>query len=71
MTSQIRRIAKVLRANKRGAGITPDRLAQLAGVPKTSVYKRIHDLRNESGQEIYSNFRTVDGRTVMYYRIYA
>lgn len=69
MSTQLRRVAKVLRANSRGAGITPAKLAKLAGVSKDTVYKRVADLRQEPGREIFSNYRVVNGQKKMYYRI--
>lgn len=71
MSTQLRRVAKILRANTHGAGITPGKVAKLAGVSKTTVYKRVADLRNEPGRKIYSNFRTVKGQRQMFYRIAA
>ena len=69
--SQLTRVAKQLRLNTEGPGITPSKLAKLAGVPKDSVYRRVYDLRVLEGREIYSNFRTVKGRRQMFYRIAA
>lgn len=71
MSTQLRRVAKILRANARGPGITPGKVAQLAGVSKNTVYKRVADLRNEPGRMIYSNFRIVNGQKKMFYRIAA
>lgn len=69
--SQLTKVAKYLRRNTEGAGISPANLARLAGVPRESVYKRVHDLRVLEGREIYSNYRTVKGRRKMFYRIAA
>lgn len=69
--SQLSRVAKVLRANTKTPGITPAKLAKLAGCPKASVAKRISDLRNIEGHTIYSNFRTVNGVRKMFYRLAA
>lgn len=69
MSTQLRRVAKALRANSRGAGITPAKLAKLAGVSKDTVYKRVADLRQEPGRRIFSNYRVVNGQKKMYYRI--
>lgn len=66
--SQLARVAKVLRSNNTGPGITAAAVAKASGVPKTSVYKRVSDLRNVEGRTIYSNFRNVNGRRKMYYR---
>lgn len=68
-SSQLARVAKVLRANSNGVGISVGMLAKLAGVSKSTVYKRIADLRTESGRVIYSNYRKVNGSRKLFYRI--
>lgn len=67
--SQLSKVAKVLRRNNTGAGITAAKIAKLTGAPKDSVYKRVYDLRVMEGKEIYSNYRTVNGKRKLYYRI--
>lgn len=67
--SQLSRVAKQLRRHSDGVGITVAKLAKLSGVPKESVYKRVNDLRNEEGKTIYSNYRIVNGKRTMFYRI--
>ena len=67
--SQLSKVAKVLRQNNKGAGITVAQITRLTGVPKSSVSKRVYDLRTVEGKTIYSNFRTVNGKRKMYYRI--
>jgi predicted transcriptional regulator len=69
--SQLSKVAKVLRQNTKGAGITVAQIARLAGVPKTSVSKRVYDLRTLEGKTIYSNYRTVNGKRKMFYRFAA
>lgn len=69
--SHLSRVAKVLRANTKGAGITAGRLAQLAGLSKDAVYKRVYDLRSIEGKTIYSNYRVVNGKRKMFYRFAA
>jgi len=69
--SQLSKVAKVLRSNNKGAGITVAQVARLAGIPKTSVAKRVYDLRTIEGKTIYSNYRTVNGKRKMYYRFAA
>lgn len=69
--SHLSRVAKVLRTNTKGAGITVGRLAQLSGLSKTAVYKRVSDLRNVKGHAIYSNYRNVNGKRKMFYRFAA
>lgn len=67
--SHLSRVAKHLRRNTTGPGITPGKLAFLAGIPKNAVYKRVSDLRVIEGKEIFSNFRTVNGKRKMFYRM--
>lgn len=67
--SQLSKVAKALRQNNKGAGITVAQITRLTGVPKSSVSKRVYDLRAVEGKTIYSNFRTVNGKRKMYYRI--
>ena len=69
--SQLAKIEKHLRKNSSGAGITPEKLAKLAGVSKDVVYKRVSDLRNLQGMTIYSNHRTVKGQKQLFYRFAA
>ncbi len=69
--SHLSRVAKVLRRNTSGAGITAGRLAQLTGLSKDAVYKRVYDLRTLEGKTIYSNYRTVNGKRKMFYRFAA
>lgn len=69
--SQLSKVAKHLRRHNTGPGITAAKLAKLSGVPKESVYKRVHDLRTLEGKAIYSNFRMVNGQRTMFYRIAA
>jgi DNA-binding IclR family transcriptional regulator len=70
--SQIDRIMNFLgRADSRkGKGVTAARIVKFTGVPKSNVYKRIHDLREE-GHRIYSNTKLVNGSRKMYYRLAA
>jgi predicted transcriptional regulator len=69
--SQLSKVAKVLRQNNKGAGITVAQVARLTGVPKTSVSKRVYDLRTLEGKTIYSNYRMVNGTRKMFYRFAA
>lgn len=69
--SQLSKVAKVLRQNTKGAGITVAQIARLTGVPKASVSKRVYDLRTLDGKTIYSNYRKVNGKRKMYYRFAA
>jgi predicted transcriptional regulator len=69
--SQLSKVAKVLRQNTKGAGITVAQIARLTGVPKDSVRKRVSDLRNLEGKTIYSNYRNVNGKRKMFYRFAA
>jgi len=69
--SQLSKVAKVLRQNNKGAGITIAQITRLTGVPKSSVSKRVYDLRTLEGKTIYSNYRNVNGKRKMYYRFAA
>ena len=69
--SQLSRVAKVLRKHSHGAGVTVAKVAELAGVSKSTVYKRVADLRQEPGRVIYSNYRMVNGQRKLHYRIAA
>lgn len=66
--SQIGRIEKVLLANNEYPGLTAAQVAKKAGVSRSTVYKRVSDLRNLHGMRIYSNTRKVNGHTKTYYR---
>ena len=66
--TQIDKVANVLSRNNTGAGITVSKIAKLARMPRESVAKRVHDLRNE-GFRIYSNYRRVNGKRKLYYRM--
>lgn len=67
--SELNRVANVLRSNTTGIGLTAAQLAKLANVPKSNVYKRVHDLRRVYGTTVYSNFRNYNGRPKMFYMI--
>jgi DNA-binding Lrp family transcriptional regulator len=69
LMSQLSQVAKYLRRNSDGAGITVSKLARLAKVSPSAVHKRVSDLRNLEGKTIYSNYRMVNGRRTMFYRI--
>jgi hypothetical protein len=70
--SHIDRIYKFLSRDesRMGKGVTAAKIVKFTGVPKTNVYKRIHDLRSE-GHHIYSNTKVVNGKRKMYYRLAA
>lgn len=69
--SQLNKIFNYLSRDesRMGKGVTAARIVKFTGVPKTNVYKRIHDLREE-GHRIYSNTKRVNGKRKMYYRLY-
>ena len=66
--SQLTRVAKYLRRNNTGKGISAVKLAYLTDMTVESVAKRVSDLRNIEGHNIYSNYRTVKGKRKLYYR---
>jgi hypothetical protein len=67
--SQLSKVAKFLRRNNDGKGVTASMIAKYTGVPRDSVLKRISDLRNVEGETIYSNLRIVNGAKKIYYRL--
>ena len=64
--TQIEKIENVLRRYNKGAGITADKVASLARVPRANVSKRVADLRET--YNIYTNYRDVDGKRTAFYR---
>jgi hypothetical protein len=64
--SQIEKIENVLRKYNTGAGVTADKVASLARVPRENVSKRVYDLREY--YTIYTNYRDVNGRRTAFYR---
>ena len=68
--SQLNKIFNYLSCDesRMGKGVTAARIVKFTRVPKTNVYKRIHDLREE-GHRIYSNTKRVNGKRKMYYRL--
>lgn len=65
------KIVKFLARNTKTPGITPERLAKLAKMSKSAVYRRVAELRTEQHLPIYSNYRVVNGRKTMFYRLAA
>lgn len=65
---QLDRITNVLSRNNKGSGITASKLARLAKVSPSNIYKRVSDLRAE-GVVIHKNYRTIDGRRLVHYRM--
>ena len=66
--SQLSKVAKFLRSNNQGNGVTASMIAKATGVSRDSVLKRISDLRVNEGHTIYSNARMVNGSRKIYYR---
>ena len=64
--TQVEKIENVLRRYNTGAGITADKIANLARVPRENVSKRVYDLREM--YNIYTNYRDVDGKRTAFYR---
>ena len=65
--TQIEKIETALRKNSKGAGITAANVARMAKVPYEAVAKRVSDLREF--YTIYSNYRNVDGKRTLFYRL--
>ena len=66
--TQIEKIETVLAKYNTGAGVTADKIASMARVPRENVSKRVYDLR-EWGYTIYTNWRTTNGKRTAYYRL--
>lgn len=64
--SQMSKVDRVLRQNKKSRGITAAQIAHRAGMTRESVYKRVYDLR-AGGLDITSNYRIVNGKSKVYY----
>lgn len=64
--TQIEKIENVLRRYNTGAGVTVDKVASLARVPRDAVSKRVSDLREI--YTIYTNYRKVNGKRTAFYR---
>jgi transposase len=65
--SQIEKIETALATHNTGPGITVAAIAKMAGVSKDTVYKRVADLRED--YTIYSNYRNVNGKRKLFYRM--
>lgn len=65
------KIVNVLRRNTKTPGITPDRLAKLTKLSRSSIYRRVAELRTNEELPIYSNYRVVKGKRTMFYRLAA
>ena len=64
--TQIEKIENVLRKYNTGAGVTADKVASIARVPRETVGKRVFDLREY--YDIYTNYRMVNGKRTAFYR---
>lgn len=65
--TQMEKIENALLNHNATPGITPRAIAHLARVPLETVYKRVSDLREF--YNIYSNYRTVNGKRKLFYRL--
>lgn len=65
--TQIEKIETALRNHNTGPGITVAAIARMAKVPYENVSKRVSDLREF--YTIYSNYRNVDGKKTLFYRL--
>lgn len=67
--SQTKKIANVLSLSaKMTPGLTVAMIAKKTGVPKSSVAKRVFDLRSE-GFTINTNYRLINGSRKTYYHM--
>ena len=67
--AQLDRIYNILNRNTKG-GITAARLAKLAKIAPSNIYKRVSDLR-ASGLKIDRSYKMVKGRRMVYYNMKA
>ena len=65
--TQIEKIETALMNHSTGPGVTVSAIAKMAGVTKNTVYKRVADLREH--YTIYSNYRNVNGKRKLFYRL--
>ena len=65
--TQIEKIETALLNHNTGPGITADKVARIARVPREAVSKRVADLREF--YTIYTNWRKVDGKRTAFYRL--
>jgi hypothetical protein len=65
--TQMEKIETALLNNTKTPGITVEKIARMAKVPYESVAKRVSDLREF--YTIYSNYRMVDGKRTLFYRL--
>lgn len=64
------KIHNALSENTSSPGLTAKTLARKARTTTENVYRRIYDLKNQHGVEIFTNQRVRSGRKV-YYRLAA
>lgn len=65
--TQIEKIEKVLINHNTGPGITAAAVSKMTRVPRDIVYARISDLRKV--YTIHSNYRQVNGKRKVFYRL--
>lgn len=71
--TQLSKIAKHLNSKnaRKSPGVSMNQLKSWTGISRSSIAKRIYDLREE-GNKIYTNFRlNKSGEKVTYYRLVA
>lgn len=66
--AQLDRITTVLARNTKGPGISASKLAKLAKISPTNIYKRVSELR-AGGVVIHKNYRLVNGKRMVHYRM--
>lgn len=71
MTTDSAKVEKFLRRNTKTPGITPSKLSKLTGLSTSSVYRHVANLREKEGLDIYKNYRIVNGKRTMFYRLAA
>ena len=65
--TQMEKIETALLNNTKTPGITAASISRMARVPLEAVGKRVHDLREF--YTIYSNYRNVEGKRTLFYRL--
>lgn len=67
--TQVEKIVNVLKRYSSGPGVTSEKIASMARVPRDTVRKRVYDLREH--HDIYTNWRNVKGKRTAFYRLAA
>jgi predicted transcriptional regulator len=69
MATPVTHNERILRVLRKVASVTPAVLAKKTGIPLSSIYKRVHELRVEYHAPIVSETRLVKGQRKVFYRL--